>query len=203
MRESNLNNRLDLLSDEEVEQITLLVEALDRSSLDFLKVELGDLKVTIGKGAMLPAMADSASGAAAVVPTAGPTEAVAAPVASIAPSETQAVAATPRAEAPETDGTVAIVSPMVGRYYAQAEPGAAPFVSVGVEVDSDTTVALIEVMKVFTAVLAGVRGTIAEICVTNDQYVEYGQVLFRVRPIAGNSNAESGRAKSSRKGRRA
>ena len=72
---------------------------------------------------------------------------------------------------------------MIGRFYAKPEPGAAPFVSVGTEVTPDSTVALIEVMKVFTAVRAGVKGVVAEICVQDEQLVEYGQVLIRIRPI--------------------
>lgn len=80
------------------------------------------------------------------------------------------------------DGAVPIVAPLLGRFFAQPEPGAPPFVSVGAEVTADTTVGLIEVMKTFNAVPAGVNGTIVETCVQDAQLVEYGQVLFRVRP---------------------
>ena len=55
-------------------------------------------------------------------------------------------------------------------------------VSLGAEVKEDTTVCLIEVMKTFNAMTAGVKGVITEICAENAQLVEYGQVLFRVRP---------------------
>ncbi len=55
-------------------------------------------------------------------------------------------------------------------------------VQCGAEVNEDTTVCLIEVMKTFNAMTAGVKGVITEICVKNAQMVEYGQVLFRVRP---------------------
>ncbi len=72
---------------------------------------------------------------------------------------------------------------MMGRFYAKPEPGAAPFVSVGAKVSADSTVGLIEVMKVFTAVRAGVHGVVTEICVQDEQLVEYGQVLFRIRPM--------------------
>jgi len=49
-------------------------------------------------------------------------------------------------------------------------------------VSADSTVGLIEVMKVFTAVRAGVDGVITEICVQDAEFIEYGHVLFRVRP---------------------
>jgi acetyl-CoA carboxylase biotin carboxyl carrier protein len=71
---------------------------------------------------------------------------------------------------------------LLGRFYSQPEPGAAPFVTVGSDVNEDTTVGLIEVMKTFNAVRAGVSGTVTEICAQDAELVEYGQVLLRVRP---------------------
>ena len=55
---------------------------------------------------------------------------------------------------------------------------------VGAVVDEDTTVCIIEVMKLFTAIKAGKRGRIARICAENGQLVEYDQVLFLVEPQA-------------------
>ena len=92
-------------------------------------------------------------------------------------------APTASANAAAATDTAAITAPLVGRFYAQAEPGAAPFVTVGSEVTENTTVALIEVMKTFNAVPAGMRGIVTAICVQDFQFVEYGQVLFRVRPV--------------------
>ena len=69
---------------------------------------------------------------------------------------------------------------MVGTYYASSSPDVAPFVSVGSVVREDSTVCVIEAMKVFTDIPAGVSGTIAEILVKNGQSVEFGQALFRV-----------------------
>jgi biotin carboxyl carrier protein len=71
---------------------------------------------------------------------------------------------------------------MVGTFYAQSEPGAPPYVQLGSTVDEDTTMGLIEVMKVFNAIRAGARGTVAEILVQNAQFVEFGQPLFLIRP---------------------
>jgi acetyl-CoA carboxylase biotin carboxyl carrier protein len=70
----------------------------------------------------------------------------------------------------------------MGMFYAQPEPGAPPYVSIGAAVDENTTLCLIEVMKTYNAMTAGVKGVITEICAENAQLVEYGQVLFRVRP---------------------
>ena len=77
---------------------------------------------------------------------------------------------------------VVIESPMVGTYYASSSPDSPAFVSVGSTVRPDSTVCIIEAMKVFTEIPAGVAGTIAEILVKNGQSVEFGQPLFRVNP---------------------
>ena len=78
--------------------------------------------------------------------------------------------------------TVVIESPMVGTYYSSSAPDAPTFVSVDSMVQPSTIVCIIEAMKVFTDIPAGVSGTIAEIMVKNGQAVEYGQPLFRVIP---------------------
>jgi len=77
---------------------------------------------------------------------------------------------------------VEIPSPMLGTFYRAEAPGAAAFVDVGASVDSDTTVCIIEVMKMMNSVPAGVSGTIAEVVAENGQLVEYGEPLFRVNP---------------------
>lgn len=75
-----------------------------------------------------------------------------------------------------------IKSPMVGTFYAAPSPDAKPFVSVGSVVDEETDVCIIEAMKVFNNIKAETRGTVAKILATNGQTVEYGQVLFLVKP---------------------
>jgi acetyl-CoA carboxylase biotin carboxyl carrier protein len=77
---------------------------------------------------------------------------------------------------------VLIESPMVGTYYASSAPDAPPFVTAGSVVRPDSTVCVIEAMKVFTDIPAGVAGTITEVLVKNGQSVEFGQPLFRVNP---------------------
>ena len=193
-----MSNAFDSLSDDEVRQIALLVETLDRSSFDFLQLDVGNLKVTIGKGNAPPGMPVASSAVAAQPPVAVSPAAVPAAVPVAAAPGPSAPAAT----GPAPDGTVPIVTPMMGRFYAKPEPGAAPFVSVGAEVNADTTVGLVEVMKVFTAVRAGVSGVITEICVQDAEFIEYGHVLFRVRPAAKVTDSAPAAAKGSRKGGR-
>ena len=87
----------------------------------------------------------------------------------------------PGAEAPGED-LIDIRSPMVGTYYSAASPDSDPYVTTGTKVTDDTVVAIVEAMKVMNEIKAECSGTITEVCVENVQPVEYGQVLFRVRP---------------------
>lgn len=88
-------------------------------------------------------------------------------------------APTPTAAA--TDADEVIAAPMVGTFYQAAHPGDAPLVSVGDTVNVDTTVCVLEAMKVFTEVPANRRGTITEILAHDGDFVEYGQPLFKVK----------------------
>jgi acetyl-CoA carboxylase biotin carboxyl carrier protein len=74
-----------------------------------------------------------------------------------------------------------LASPLLGTFYRAPKPGAAPFVEVGVQVEEDTVVAIIEVMKLMNTVRAGARGTVTEILVADGQLAEFGQTLMRVR----------------------
>ena len=170
-----MSDGLSLLKEEDVQRLARLIESLDSSTFDYLQLQVGDVKVTIGKGAVpVSAPAVAAPDAPPYAPPPSPFGAAPPPVQPTPPGKHAASGA--------ADGTIEIKSRIMGMYYSQPEPGAPPFVSVGAEVKEDTTVCLIEVMKTFNAMTAGVNGVITEICAENAQLVEYGQVLFRVRP---------------------
>ena len=97
----------------------------------------------------------------------------------VAPPPQHAPAPTAPAAPPSTD--FVIESPMVGTYYASPTPDSPPFVTVGSSIRSETTVCVIEAMKVFTEIPAGIAGTVAECLVKNGQAVEFGQPLFLLR----------------------
>jgi acetyl-CoA carboxylase biotin carboxyl carrier protein len=108
-------------------------------------------------------------------------------VAAVSQHANSPLQAPPRPEQPSTDAPsstnlVVIKSPMVGTFYASSAPDAPPFVSPGSRVHSETIVCIIEAMKVFTDIPAGVSGTITEVLVKNGQAVEYSQPLFQVIP---------------------
>ena len=89
--------------------------------------------------------------------------------------------APPARQAPAT-ALVTIEAPMLGMFYAADGPRDRPFVEVGSRVEPDSTVCIIEVMKMMNSVPAGVSGTIVEVCVENAALVEEGAALFRVDP---------------------
>ena len=84
--------------------------------------------------------------------------------------------------APVQDNLVAITSPIVGTFYAKPSPDSEPFVEIGSPVGPQTVVCIIEAMKVMNEIKAETSGTIVEAYVNDGQAVEYGQVLFKVKP---------------------
>ena len=85
---------------------------------------------------------------------------------------------------PPTANWVAVRAPCLGTFYNAPKPGAPPFVSIGQSVSPNTEVCLVEVMKLFTTVRAGIAGTIREMLVTDSELVEFDQPLFYVEPDA-------------------
>ena len=71
---------------------------------------------------------------------------------------------------------------MVGTFYAAASPDSPPFVKVGDHVGPDTTVCILEAMKVFNEIPAECSGKIVAVLVQSGDAVEFGQPLFRVEP---------------------
>jgi acetyl-CoA carboxylase biotin carboxyl carrier protein len=99
----------------------------------------------------------------------------------------------PTVIAASESGLLEVPSPLVGIFYLAPKPGERPFVEVGSKVVEETVIAIIEVMKLMTAVRAGVRGEVAEILVQNGAAVEYGEILMRVRPESLNDGEYSNR----------
>lgn len=74
-----------------------------------------------------------------------------------------------------------IKSPMVGTFYASSSPDTAPFVKVGDRIEKGQTICIIEAMKIMNEIEAEVSGEVLEILVKNEDVIEYGQALIRVR----------------------
>ncbi len=158
----------------DIKRVHYLVRLMRRYDLTALDVSDSSVQIRLrrrGPQAASPGPAPAAAAsesARASAPQAG--------TPALAPVESMptAVSAAPK--------TIVIESPMVGTYFSSSAPDSPPFVSVGSVVHSETIVCIIEAMKVFTDIPAGVSGTIAAILVKNGQAVEFGQPLFRLIP---------------------
>ena len=150
-----------------------ILKLIDESKFDYFQLEVGELKITVSKGEPIPVTSTSQNTSVAPAPGA----AAAKPAATAAAPTTQATKAVAIPE-----GMLPITAPLLGTFYVAPEPGAPPFVKVGQQITEDTTVGLIEVMKVFNSVRATVAGTVVEVVAQNGQFVEFGQTLFIVKP---------------------
>ena len=157
-----------------------LLEMLDGSTVDSIEISSDKgMKIRISKtpvqrGAVqmaapmpIPAMiAAPLAGAARATPAGGfPTIAEEAP----RPSETRS-------------NLLEVKSPMVGTFYAAAEPGAKPFASVGDRIAKGQVLCIIEAMKIMNEIESEFSGVVKEVLVDNAHPVEYGQVLYRIDP---------------------
>ena len=142
-----------------IKKVRDLVRLMVENDLTSLEIINGGLKVSLGRGGV--ATASEVAGAAS----------------SEAPDD-----APGEVEAGDADGLVEVTSPMVGTFYAAPSPDSEPFVDVGTRVTAELVVCLIEAMKVMNEIKAECAGTVVELVALNGQPVEYGQVLFRVKP---------------------
>ena len=154
-----------------LEQIVKLMAANDLNTVD---VRDGDQRVILKRGPAGPTISYGAT--------------MHAPAGQPAPSQSHAAAGGASAGGPaapppdENAGLVPIKAEMVGTFYSAPKPGEKPFVTVGGSVNEDTEVCLIEAMKNYFAVKAGVSGTIARVLAQDGQTVQFDQPLFLVRP---------------------
>lgn len=156
----------------EVKDLKALIEALDRSSLSELSYSQQDgTKVTLRKNApVVAAPAYAPAPVAVTAPAAAPLAAPAAPVAAATKAEDS------------TAGLLEVKSPMVGTFYRTPSPDAAPFVTEGSSVTKGQTVCIVEAMKLMNEIESDVSGTIVKVCLENESPVEFGTVLYLVKP---------------------
>ena len=149
------------------DEISEILKIIDSSSCDEVVLETGDARLVVRRHG-----ANSAPLAAApnLAPAAGPDAAAETPL------------PPPAAEQVFAPGLHALRAPMVGTFYRAAAPDAPPFVEIGSRIEKDDPVCIIEVMKLFTTILAEHGGTVVEIRAENAAPVEYGQVLFVIDP---------------------
>lgn len=157
-------------SDADVDFISALAELLNRNDLTEIAV-----KREYGEDDSLEVRVVKQSN---IVTT---TIAAPAPAYAAAPAASPAAAPAPAAAAPAEDPSQhpgAVTSPMVGTIYLAAEPGAAPFVSVGAQVSEGQTLLIVEAMKTMNHIPAPKSGTVKRILVDDGTPVEYGAPLM-------------------------
>ena len=143
----------------EVEKIRSLVSMMGEYNLSEIKIEMEGCNISLRRNCA--------------------PEVAAVPVIQAAPVAVKAAAPAAPAAAPvEEAHKETIDSPLVGTLYRAPGPDAKPFVQVGDRVNADTTVCIIEAMKVMNEIKAEKSGVIKEILVENGQPVEYGQPIF-------------------------
>jgi acetyl-CoA carboxylase biotin carboxyl carrier protein len=86
--------------------------------------------------------------------------------------------------APTRTDLVEVKSPMVGTFYRRSAPDADPYVSIGDQVKEGSVVCIVEAMKLMNEIESTVSGKVVEICLEDGQMVEYGEVLYRIDPKA-------------------
>lgn len=75
-----------------------------------------------------------------------------------------------------------ITSPFVGTFYRSASPESEAYAKVGDKVAPGKVLCIVEAMKIMNEIESDISGEIVEICAENETYVEFGQVLFRIKP---------------------
>jgi acetyl-CoA carboxylase biotin carboxyl carrier protein len=145
-----------------------LVKLMADNGLSTVELSDGDKRITLKRGGETVAMPQGASYSyTPAAPIAAPSSA---PVAPSAPA------------VDDDSKLVPIKSPMPGTFYSAPAKGAKPFVAVGSKVEEETDVCIVEAMKVFNTIKAETRGVIAKMLVQDSQPVEFGQVLYLVKP---------------------
>ena len=156
-----------------------LIEFLIEKDIAEFELERGDMKVRIKRAAdpiVLPQERYVA------LPTAAPP----APAPEMRPAPVAGAAAVAQAAPPESgaveEGLYQVNSPIVGTFYESPSPGSPPFAKVGDSVEVGQVLCIIEAMKLMNEIESDVAGEVVKTFVSNGQPVEYGQVLFSIRP---------------------
>ncbi len=170
------------------DDVIRIIRLLDESDFNELRLQIGDLRIVVNRSGSVAPLPGVDQPIVALEPPAAPPPGPAprVPVEEPTPEPPPTTdELQPSVEAPDDGGRrITITSPMLGTFYRAPAPGEPPFVEVGTVVDEDSTVCIIEVMKLFTTIKAERRGRVTRVSVEDGQLVEYGQVLFQLEPEA-------------------
>ena len=155
----------------DVKKVRKFIELMNEHDLTEIDLRQGEQRLRLRRGPETVTVATSPPQAAPGTATSG--------------GAGQAPETRPAATPAVDDGkSIVIRSPMVGTFYASPNPESPPFVKVGDQVGPETTVCIVEAMKVFNEIPAECSGRIAAMLAQNGDAVEFNQPLFRVEPNA-------------------
>ena len=151
----------------DLKDIKAIIDLMKKNSISEFELEKQDFKIKLKRGAAGPPVAQLEEGSQ---PLALPLNA-SVPVLPVITGTAGGA------------GDTEIKSPMIGTFYRAPSPEAGNYVEVGSEVNADSVVCIIEAMKVMNEIKAEVRGIISDILIDNAKPVEFGQPLFKIRPL--------------------
>ena len=156
-------------------EIREIIELISRSCFSTFELEGEGFRLKLVKDA---ADAPVVSGSVPVPVSAAET----APQQTVAAAPPAAPVAEPTSGTPQSD-LIQLRSPIVGTFYRAASPSHPPFVEIGARVKKGQTVCIVEAMKVMNEIEAEADGEVVDIVVSNGQPVEFGEVLFLLKPL--------------------
>jgi len=154
----------------DLKDIKAIIDLMKKNSVSEFELEKQDFKIRLKRG-MSGGVVSTDEGGSQVI--------------SYAPLSAAAATAAAPATAPATtvSNDADIKSPMIGTFYRSPSPDSVAYAEIGTEVSPDTVVCIIEAMKVMNEIKAEVRGVITQVLIENAKPVEFGQPLFKIRPL--------------------
>lgn len=166
------------MNDNRRDELLDILKALLEEDLAWFELRTPSVYIRVGPGPGV--LEPPAHGSAAAAPP--PSSALA-----VTPSATRELrgATAPERARPSlaSAGEHLVTAPFAGVFYRRPSPPEPPFVEVGTRVSVGDTVCLVEIMKLFHSVPAGVEGVVAAIDAADGALVEYGEVLMRITPV--------------------
>lgn len=160
---------------EELQQLELLIAEFEQSDLRELQVRVGDTDIYLSKE---PGAEALGSGVGVHVAAVAPSTAAPAPAAATSNVASASVAT----EVSWPEGAMVVRAPYLGTFYRSPKPGSPPYVEIGDTVTPESELCLVEVMKLFTSVRAGIAGKVTQVLAKDGDLVPADQPLFIVMP---------------------
>jgi len=150
----------------DLKDIKAIIDLMKKNSISEFELERQDFKIKLKRGGAQVVQYDEPS-----------------IVTAIPANQTSAAIPLTTTHPPIGANELEIKSPMIGTFYRAPSPESANYVEVGSEVNADTVVCIIEAMKVMNEIKAEVRGVVTDILIDNAKPVEFGQPIFKIRPL--------------------